>query len=249
MMLAYDSVEASAIPADAALVIGWGDGAYRWSAADWARFSTPFKQTVVYTAADDGDWLDIEHGDASAADAPGWVQRQRERPVWPGGLYTYYANWANVRLELAAAGVVCRRWWIAYELGRLPESAPPISAGWLAAGVVLWQFAQSPGISPGHYDMSSIAPGYLPAGPPPPAPFRPEEVHEMNGPVFDVQGKRHYSGLVAAENPDGTPAKDAAGNPTFQVVTWEETAPGSAQWTWRALASDTTNGAPPNLSA
>jgi hypothetical protein len=174
--VAYDSVTAGDIPAEALFVIGWGDLRYRWSAADWARFpSSAIRQTVVGLPSSDGDWLDVEDTLATAADCPGFVARRRRDPFWRGGIYTFESDdgnghgWPPVRAALAAAGLLeGTRFWIASELAELPPSVPAIPQAWLDEGVVLWQYAQSPGISPGHYDLSAIAPGYPPSIPPAP---------------------------------------------------------------------------------
>ncbi len=181
-MLAYDSVTAGDIPTDAEYVVGWGDLHYQWSAADWARFGHAIRQTLIGDPAHDGDWLDVEDTLASASDCAGWLWRQRERPAWRGGIYTFEDDdgaghgWPPVKAALR--GWTDVRFWIASELQALPSEPPVISQDWLDQGVALWQYAQSPGISPGHFDLSAISPAYLSGllGPPPavvpPAIFR-----------------------------------------------------------------------------
>ncbi len=252
-MIAFDSVTAADIPADAPFVIGWGDGRYRWSQADWDRFSTPFKQSVVGDPASDGDWLDVEPGLASASDCAAWVVRQRANPWWPGGIYTNWATiypehgWGPVIAALRAAGVGPVRLWIAYELASLPAAEPPFPAAWLAADVVLWQYALSPGISPGHFDLSAIAPDYLPSIPPAP---------DQGG---TTMGEITYGELQGPPGPNGEsvmrPAifypAETSRNPTaiVQMDPPDPTHPfGIFEWADLSAAADTVNGTPPPVA-
>ena len=73
----YDSVTPAAIPADAQMVAGYLDGEYAWTSQDWARFAGAVKITITITATNQGDVLDVETGDATSGQAPGWIKARR----------------------------------------------------------------------------------------------------------------------------------------------------------------------------
>lgn len=151
----YDSVTAEHIPANAAMVAGYVDGRYRWSAADWARFPGAVKVRVaVFASTNDGDVLDVEPGDATPDQAPGWVLRRlaagHPRPT----IYTL-ASWASeVRRRLAGAGLRRDQYalWIAHYTGNPAQREGDAEAV---------QYADPPG-SGGHFDLSTV---YDPAWP------------------------------------------------------------------------------------
>lgn len=109
-MLMRDSVNASLIPLDTPVVAGYGDGLYMWSSADWARFTNNIALSIVVFAGDSGDILDVENGDASPSDVPGWIDRfnraNRRRA-------TIYCNRSTIDAVRAAAGNRAFDWWAA----------------------------------------------------------------------------------------------------------------------------------------
>jgi len=109
----YDSVTPSAIPADAEVVAGYVDGLYRWSDADWARFPNAAKVRIaVFPWTNDGDVLDVETGDATPAQAPGWLaQRQAANP---GKRFTIYCSLSWVPEVQAACQGLDYDLWIAH---------------------------------------------------------------------------------------------------------------------------------------
>src|SRR5215472_18251433 len=110
----YDSITPSAIPTTAALVAGYVDGAYAWSTADWARFPHSAKVRIaVFPSTNDGHVLDVEQGDATPAQAPGWVRMRRAAGVDP----TIYCNtntWSAVIYAFHIADVSPPHYWIAH---------------------------------------------------------------------------------------------------------------------------------------
>lgn len=143
-LIARDAIHASGIPLDTPVVIGYGDGAIsQWTSSDWARFPAGTPQLSIVTSAwDSGDILDVERFDAIPTDVPGWVRRfkrpGRRRP-------TVYANretWPAVLEALAAANLPADAvdWWAATLDGTM-----------LVAGAVAVQY-----ISTGPYDESVI---------------------------------------------------------------------------------------------
>lgn len=78
LKLMYDSTNAFDIPASASIVAGYVDGKYAWSAADWARFDGAIKVRIaVFASTNDGDVLDVEQGDATPQQAPGWIMMRQ----------------------------------------------------------------------------------------------------------------------------------------------------------------------------
>lgn len=112
-----DSVEPSAIPLEnLAAVAGYGDGRWVWSPADWARFpESVVPLSIVVSAQNIGDILDVETGDATPADVPGWVKRfnrpGRRRPT----IYSNRETWPSIVKALTNAGLDASAvdWWAA----------------------------------------------------------------------------------------------------------------------------------------
>ncbi len=151
----HDSITAADIPRDAHIVAGYVSGRYKWSPADWARFPNATKVRIATSAAvDDGHVLDVEPGDATPGEAPGWVQMRRRAGVDP----TVYCNLGAlpaVRAAFAAAGVAQPHYWVARY-----DNVPAVPAGAVAK-----QYCD-PATSGGHYDLSCVAdywPGVDPA--------------------------------------------------------------------------------------
>lgn len=150
----YDSTSAADIPADAEMVAGYVDGAYLWSASDWARFpnavhvqiSTRANGNVAYV-------LDVERGDATPAEAPGWIERMQAAGIEQPTIYC--AASAVPAIRAVCAGLLY--WlWVADWTGQ-PH---PVS---YAAAV---QYANE-ATSGGHYDLSIV---YSPPWPGPHVP-------------------------------------------------------------------------------
>jgi hypothetical protein len=146
MRTMYDSTTPSAIPTSAAMVAGYVDGPFAWSNADWARFPRSVKVRIATRAAtNDGHVLDVEPGDATAAQAVTWVHMRRVAGVDPS-IYCSASAWPGVRAAFAAAKVVGPHYWIAHYDG---STAIP-------AGAVAKQYNDPPHTG-GHYDLSAVA--------------------------------------------------------------------------------------------
>lgn len=143
----FDSVTARDIPLDAQMVAGYINGTYKWTDADWARFPNAVKVRIATQAnVNDGHVLDVEPGDATPAQAPGWVVKRRQAGVDP----TVYCNelngWQAVRQAFRDQGVPEPHYWVArYNNMRvIPHEA------------IARQFINPP-LSGGHYDLSIVA--------------------------------------------------------------------------------------------
>jgi len=148
----YDSVTATAIPTNAAVVAGYVDGAYAWSNADWARFPESVKVRIaVFASTNDGHVLDVEDGDATPAQAPGWVRMRRAAGLDPI-VYCNASTWPSVISAFSSAGIAGPPYWIAQY-----DGSPAIPSGAVAK-----QYNDPPG-SGGEYDISNASQAFIDA--------------------------------------------------------------------------------------
>lgn len=143
-----DSTAAVDIPTSAEMVAGYlPPSQFAWSAADWARFPHAVKVRIAVRATvNDGHVLDVETGDATPAQAPGWVLMRRQAGADPS-VYCSASAWPTVRAAFTAAGVAQPHYWIA----AYPGGGPVIPAG-----AVAHQWADET-ITGHHYDQSVVA--------------------------------------------------------------------------------------------
>jgi hypothetical protein len=142
----YDSVTAKDIPSWAALVGGYVSGPYKWKPADWAMFPNAVHVPIATQAnVNDGVVLDVERGDATPEQAPGWVERRRAAGIDPT-VYCSLSVWDEVKRAFEAAHVPQPHYWIAHYDG----------ADILPVGTVAKQYINPPN-SGGHYDRSIVA--------------------------------------------------------------------------------------------
>ena len=156
----YDAINPANVPASATLVAGYGDGYWNDVAAFRRRFPhATVVEITVFASDDQGTVLDVETGDATPAQAPGWVKKRRAAGVDPT-IYCNASTWPEVKAAFAAAKVAPPHYWIAHYDGVrvIPQ------------GAVAKQYQD-----PGPYDLSVVAdywPGVDPA-PKPPTPPEP----------------------------------------------------------------------------
>ncbi len=222
MRLMYDSVTASDIPAGSALVAGYVDGRFAWSAADWSRFPDRVKVRIaVLPTTNDGQMLDVEAGNARPDQAPAWVKMRRAAGVDPS-VYTDHSLWPDVRAAFKRAGIAEPYYCIAQWDG----------VAELIDGAVAKQYA-NPTITGGHYDASAVA-DYWP-GVDPPRPIAPRfvgqsatEIDARVGEVvqlvgiyeYGIQGRRFIVGKAVAYKPGQStvtmyPPADPDADPTL----------------------------------
>lgn len=150
MRTMYDAVTASNIPRTAVMVAGYIDKIKLepWSAADWARFPSAVKVTIVKKASTNaGHVLDVEPGDARPDEAPGWVRMRRAAGADPT-IYMNLSTWPTVRAAFQSAGVAEPHYWVAKY-----DGVDKIPADWLAKGCVAKQYG---GDVPGGYDLNIV---------------------------------------------------------------------------------------------
>lgn len=192
-LIARDSTRASDIPHDnLAVVLGYGDGIFMWSSADWALFpNTIVPLSIVVFADDIGDILDVERGDASPSDVPGWVRRfnrpHRRKPT----IYANRSTWPEVVSALQSAGI---------EVGAVDWAAATLDGTADVPGAALVQY-KGQDMTHGHYDEWLILdPGWVGAAPPvPPQPVPTPIPTPTTQPGFSytIQAGDTLSGIAA----------------------------------------------------
>lgn len=158
MRTMYDACNPIRPPADASMVAGYVSGGCEWSPAAWQLWAKALRVRIATGAnVDDGVVLDVERGDATPADAPGWCARAQLRGVTP----TVYTSASNVAAVLAACkvhDVPAPLIWVAQWDG----------VATVPAGCIAKQYRND--VAAG-YDVSAVAdywPGVDPAPPTPP---------------------------------------------------------------------------------
>lgn len=199
MRTMYDAVTPANIPLDAQMVAGYVDGRYAWKPADWARFpSAVHVRIAAFPQTNDGTVLDIERGDATPEQGPGWVLMRRAAGVDPS-VYCSLGDWASVRAAFDAANVAQPHYWIA--------AYPGIGAA-LYDGAVAHQHTDA-----GPYDLSVVADHWPGIDPPITTGARAmtEVLHDVDNERWATQDGPLVSGIPAgtvqlwiAENPPGS---------------------------------------------
>ena len=97
-------------------VAGYIDGRYRDVAELERLYPNHRHLSIAVSAADDADCLDIENGDATPSQAPGWVIRQHARGVPRPVLYANLSTMPSVTLRLEQSGIARKsvRLWMAH---------------------------------------------------------------------------------------------------------------------------------------
>jgi hypothetical protein len=154
-MIGYDSDNLDDIPADAQLVLYYADNEPgSATSAQLARFSTPYKQSITRRYGIPAYWGDVEAGCLSISQGAAMFQQGLV-----SGLYVDSSDWPTLR---AAIPSLIPKYWIAEYPFTYPSN-PSIERDhpdWIPLGCVMWQFAGSPGTSPGHYDQSVTILGF-----------------------------------------------------------------------------------------
>jgi hypothetical protein len=103
----YDSTNVGTLPHGAGAYAGYVQGAFPTFAALQRLFSASGAHllSIAVFASGDADCLDIEPGDATIAQAPGWVKRQLARGAHRPCLYTSVSNMDALVTTLGGAGI------------------------------------------------------------------------------------------------------------------------------------------------
>ncbi len=95
------------------LVAGYVDGEFAWSAEDWARFpNSTHVRIACFADTDDGEVLDVEPGNATAAESVDWVLMRRKAGADPT-VYMNTSTWPQVRAAFKARDVAEPHYWVA----------------------------------------------------------------------------------------------------------------------------------------
>lgn len=133
-----------------ALVAGYIDGHFAWSAAGWNRFSaSQHVRIAVFSSTNDGDVIDRETGDATADQAVDWTVMRRAAGHPDPTVYCSYSDWLNCQNAFIRRGVSAPQWWISGYPSPTDANGNPI----IPAGAVAHQFTDTPG---GHWDESIV---------------------------------------------------------------------------------------------
>lgn len=108
-----DSVTVADLPPGLPMYAGYANGRYANMNALEKRFPNAVLLSISVTAsADIGDVLDVESGDATPAQAPGWVTMRRKAGVNPI-VYCSTSVWPSVEAAFVAADVTIPMFWVA----------------------------------------------------------------------------------------------------------------------------------------
>jgi len=145
----YDSIDAFSIPRDAGFIAGYVDGPLsQWNESDWSRFPLAKKARIsTWGPRHLGDTLDIENGDSVPSDVPDWVDNALGRGIRVPKLYCSLSQFPVVRSYAGSRPVL---YWIAHYTN-VPH---------LPAGADACQWASSPAITGGGFDLSVITPKF-----------------------------------------------------------------------------------------
>jgi hypothetical protein len=210
----YDGVTATRLPVSAAVVGGYVDGQYAWSAADWARFPRSVKVRIaVFPSTNDGHVLDVEPGDATPAQSVDWVLMRRRAGVDPT-VYMNTSTWQTVRSAFAVRGVAEPHYWVA----AYDDNAV------IPAGAIGKQYYNNDTLG---YDLSVVAdywPGVDPRPTPSPAALRENEMilHSITGSpeVWALSGSLYWH----VADPQSLNSYKAAGVPQATITPAEHAA-------------------------
>ncbi len=121
----YDSIVPSTIPSDAVAVAGYVGGSWPDYSILVALFPKARHKSVCVSADEDGDVLDIEHGDTEPTNTQAivtWYKRQKARGLERPDLYADESDMPTVVAGMTASGI--------------PESEYDQWMAWLGAAVL-----------------------------------------------------------------------------------------------------------------
>jgi hypothetical protein len=144
----FDATVPSNIPNDAAYVAGYVDGAWPWMRTQPALFPNARKLTIAVFATSRARCLDVESGNATPAQAPGWVTQERAAGEDPWVYCSQFGNygWQAVQNAFNAAKVAHPHYFIAAYNG---TRTLPVLNGITA---IAHQYVDT-----GPYDLSSLS--------------------------------------------------------------------------------------------
>lgn len=160
--LMFDGIDPAQVPGGADIYAGYDDGEWQSLTGLMADHPGRLYVSICVTASGSARVLDIENGDATPDEAPGWATRMRAAGNPYPVCYMNESTWANVQAAFADQHVEPPLYWVAAYVND-PSRLPVIPAGTIAC-----QFYDY-----GGYDASVVAdywPGLDPAPKPQPTP-------------------------------------------------------------------------------
>jgi hypothetical protein len=123
-LIAYDATDPGNIPADAAVILYYGDGKYEWTSDSLARFPKARRRAITVEGDPACNIADVEHGDMKPSDVPAFLAAWwQEHPGGSRG--TVYCT----RSTLVAVQAICAgrefNVWLATLDGSQPRSIDP----------------------------------------------------------------------------------------------------------------------------
>lgn len=101
----YDSIDVSQIPSGATAVAGYLGGRWPTYTALRQRFPHGHLLSIAVNASEDADVLDVEKGDATPAQAVGWIKRQLARKAYRPVIYVQASTMPGLLSALSASGI------------------------------------------------------------------------------------------------------------------------------------------------
>jgi hypothetical protein len=92
----FDDTTIETIPADAVAVAGYVNGAWPTFTKLVAKFPNAKHASIAATSYADADFLDVENGDATPADVPAWIARQKKLSKKLIGIYASLYTWPEI---------------------------------------------------------------------------------------------------------------------------------------------------------
>ena len=216
----YDGVEASSVPAGAAIYAGYDDGTWQSYDPLVSKYPSALHVSICVTSSGTARVLDVESGDASPTDAPGWAEKERADGNAYPVVYMNESTWSSVVSAFSDQGVAAPLYWVAAYVDD-PSTVPAIPSG--AIALQYYDY--------GGYDASVVA-DYWPGLDPAPASSEDED-DDMS--TTSVAGRAGLSWAAGSRHVVQVGYDPAGGNPTLRVVLVLTTGPMVAE-TWSFTA-------------
>jgi hypothetical protein len=178
----FDGIYPDQVPDGADIYAGYVGG--NWPDFTGLQVAHPGKLhvSIAVNASEQARVLDVETGDATPAEAPGWAARQRAAGNPYPVIYCNTSTWPAVQAAFAEQGVPAPLYWVAAYLNQVPNLAalPAIPAG--AIALQCYDY--------GGYDLSVVADHWPGLDPDPitAPPAQSTEEDDMKASVMAVNG-------------------------------------------------------------
>lgn len=213
--LMYDSITANNLPVGGTAYAAYINGNYANVAEVAVRFPGVPLESIDVLNQGIGTVLDVETGDATPTDAPGWLATRKAAGVARPALYAGLETWITA---LVPQGRPPRIWTAHYtQVPHLCDSSCVVNIGGvnrtLPAG---WVADATQYSDPGPYDVSLLGPNWLITAPPPAQKANPMLIISYPG----APGQWTFDGTSKLPIPDAATAQTYinAGTPTATLT-------------------------------